>query len=157
MKIEWNKVTWYSKLVAVILFLLVFWAAFSLGEEAGEIKSIPMVVPVQIPQTPAAKPINTVSYSCNGNKTIVASFYQGENKPVAAGQMPIPTGSVALKLGDGRSMTLPQTISADGGRYANSDESFVFWSKGAGAFITENNPNNTTYKDCIAVSQTAVY
>jgi len=149
MKIEWNKVTWYSKLLAVIVFVLVFWGAFSLGKEAGEIESIPAVAPVQMP---AVKPINTVSYSCDASKTIVAAFYQGEAKPVVAGQMPIPTGSVALKLGDGRSITLPQTISADGGRYANADESFVFWSKGNGAFITEKNLNNTTYKNCVVKS-----
>ena len=156
MKIEWNKVTWYSKLLAVILFALVFWGAFSLGEEAGGIVPTPVVF-TPVAQAPVIKPINTVSYDCDGNKTIVASFYQGKTLPVPAGQMPIPTGSVSIKLSDGRSMTLPQTISADGGRYANTDESFVFWSKGAGAFITENNPNNMTYKDCIAVSQTAQY
>jgi len=147
MKIEWNKVTWYSKLLAVILFVLVFYFGFSLGKEAGEIVPI---IPVQVS---VVKPINIVSYSCDAGKTIVADFYQGENKPVVAGQMPIPTGSVALKLGDGRSMTLPQTISADGGRYANKDESFVFWSKGNGAFITEGNLNNTTYNNCVVTMQ----
>lgn len=30
-KIEWNKVTWYSKLVAVIVFLATFLVAFNLG------------------------------------------------------------------------------------------------------------------------------
>ncbi|MDR3519516.1 MAG: MliC family protein [Candidatus Pacebacteria bacterium] len=143
MKIEWNKVTWYSKLIAVILFVVVFYFGFSLGKEAGEI--VP-TIPVQIP---VVKPINTVSYSCDAGKTIVAAFYQGVAKPVAAGDMPIPTGSVVLKLSDGRSMTLPQTISADGGRYANKDESFVFWSKGNGAFVTESDPNIQTYSNCV--------
>jgi membrane-bound inhibitor of C-type lysozyme len=147
MKIEWNRVTWYSKLLAVILFVLVFYFGFSLGKEAGEI--VPNI-PVQVS---VIKPINTVSYSCDAGKTIVADFYQGENKPVSAGQMPIPTGSVALKLGDGRSITLPQTISADGGRYANKDESFVFWSKGNGAFITEGTLNDKTYNNCVVASQ----
>ncbi|HQT83083.1 MAG TPA: hypothetical protein PLW99_02965 [Candidatus Paceibacterota bacterium] len=31
MKIEWNKVTWYSKLAAVIVFLATFLIAFDLG------------------------------------------------------------------------------------------------------------------------------
>ncbi|HUY05354.1 MAG TPA: hypothetical protein VMV62_01395 [Candidatus Paceibacterota bacterium] len=31
MKIEWNKVTWYSKLAAVIVFLATFLIAFNLG------------------------------------------------------------------------------------------------------------------------------
>jgi membrane-bound inhibitor of C-type lysozyme len=34
-------------------------------------------------------------------------------------------------------MTLAQTISADGARYANFDESFVFWGKGNGALVLE--------------------
>lgn len=31
MKIEWNKVTWYSKIVAVIVFVATFWIGFSIG------------------------------------------------------------------------------------------------------------------------------
>ncbi len=31
MKIEWNRVTWYSKLAAVAVFLATFYIAFSLG------------------------------------------------------------------------------------------------------------------------------
>lgn len=31
MKIEWNKVTWYSKLIAVILYVSTFAFAFWLG------------------------------------------------------------------------------------------------------------------------------
>lgn len=33
MKIEWNKVTWYSKLAAVVLFVLVLWLGISFGEQ----------------------------------------------------------------------------------------------------------------------------
>jgi hypothetical protein len=32
--IQWNKVTWYSKLVAVILFVAVFFLGFHLGKMA---------------------------------------------------------------------------------------------------------------------------
>lgn len=39
------------------------------------------------------------------------------------------------KLG---TMTLPQTVSASGARYANADESIVFWNKGNDLFITQN-------------------
>lgn len=31
MKIEWNRVTWYSKLAAVAVFLATFYIAFNLG------------------------------------------------------------------------------------------------------------------------------
>ena len=44
-------------------------------------------------------------------------------------------------------MTLPQAISASGARYANSDESFVFWNKGDTAFIQEG--ENYTYENCL--------
>jgi membrane-bound inhibitor of C-type lysozyme len=148
MKIEWNKVTWYSKLLAVILFVAVFCVGFNLGKKSDEINSI--ITPAQ-PLT-TTKLINTVSYSCDGSKTILAKYYESDAKPFSSpDQPPIPTGSVALALSDGRSMTLPQTISADGGRYANSDESFIFWSKGTGAFVMEGKSSDVTYKNCVTI------
>jgi len=89
--------------------------------------------------SPSPSPIAQVTYICNGDRTIDTAFYKGEPKPVQPGEPPIPSGSVKLILSDGRNFDLPQTISADGGRYANSDESFVFWSKGDGALVMENN------------------
>ncbi len=98
-------------------------------------------------------PINTTLYSCDGGKTINAQFYQGEIKqPVTPDMPPIPTGSVALSFNDGSNMTLPQTISADGTRYANADESFIFWGKGNGAMVLENNVQKN-YQNCIMVSE----
>ena len=105
----------------------------------------------------ASAPFATVLYSCNGGKTITASFYQGSTTPPAAPeQPPTPGGSVALKLSDGRSYTLKQTISADGTRYSNGNpmvqgsESFVFWAKGNGALVLENNVQKS-YIGCIKV------
>jgi membrane-bound inhibitor of C-type lysozyme len=104
------------------------------------------------PANTANNPIAQVSFACDAGKTINASFYQGASTPAAsADQPPTPGGSVALKLSDGRTMTLPQTISADGTRYANADESFIFWAKGNGAFIMEG--NQQTYTGCIEVAQ----
>lgn len=40
MKIIWNKVTWYSKLVAVIIFVLTFCAGFYLGEQKGALDNV---------------------------------------------------------------------------------------------------------------------
>jgi len=71
---------------------------------------------------------------------------------VEPGQMPIPSGSAEIVLSDGRSFNLPQTISADGGRYANSDESFVFWSKGNGALVLENNVEKN-YIECVILAK----
>jgi len=47
MTIQWNKVTWYSKLLAVILFVLTFYVAFSLGASWGENKTKinPTIIP----------------------------------------------------------------------------------------------------------------
>ncbi len=79
-------------------------------------------------------PLNTVSYVCSESKTITAKYY---------------TDSVDLALSDGRSFSLPQAISADGARYASTDEAVVFWNKGNTAFITEGgNPDNKTFQNC---------
>lgn len=97
----------------------------------------------------ACSPNIAASYNCDNKKTINANFIVGEPKPVAPGEMPSPTGSVNLKLSDGRSMTLNQTVSADGGRYATRDETTLFWDKGGTAFLEEH--GKITYQNCVAV------
>jgi membrane-bound inhibitor of C-type lysozyme len=88
-------------------------------------------------------------YSCNEGKFINATFYNGEpGTSKDANTPPTPKGKVSLKLSDGREMTLPQTLSASGVRFANADESFVFWNKGNGALVLENN-NEKSYIGCI--------
>ncbi len=93
--------------------------------------------------------VATVNYACNDQKTITASYYRGDAPVSAPNEPPIPNGSVQLVLSDGRAMTIPQTLSADGSRYANTDESLVFWSKGNGTTITEG--TRPTYT-CIEVA-----
>jgi len=44
--------------------------------------------------------------------------------------------------------TISRTTSSR--RYANKDESFVFWNKGDTAFITEGASGEETYSDCVA-------
>jgi membrane-bound inhibitor of C-type lysozyme len=80
------------------------------------------------------KPISEVKYACADDKSIEATYYPDK---------------VDLVLSDGREMTLPQTISGSGIRYANADESFVFWSKGNTAFATEGDPDTPTFADCV--------
>ena len=82
----------------------------------------------------AEDPVSEVTYSCADDKTIEATYYADR---------------VDVILSDGRSMSLPQTMSGSGIRYANADESFVFWSKGKTAFATEGNPNEPTFSDCV--------
>lgn len=89
------------------------------------------LMPVVSP-SPKASLIADASFSCDDNKTIQADFYPNQ---------------VMLRLSDGRNLTVPQAISADGARYANSDESFVFWNKGNTAFVQEGQA--TSYSDCV--------
>lgn len=101
-------------------------------------------------QATLPKPVNQVFYSCRDSKTIAASYFTGTPTTVAPGEPPVPSGSVDLVLSDGRHLSLPQTISASGIRYANADESIIFWSKGNGTFILEN--NQQTYMGCVAIT-----
>lgn len=101
---------------------------------------------------------NSVSYACDAGKTIAATFTAGESKAASsADQPPTPGGSVALSLSDGRQMTLRQTLSADGARYSDGDpnvsgnESFVFWSKGNGALVLEDNEQKS-YTGCVVTA-----
>jgi membrane-bound inhibitor of C-type lysozyme len=98
---------------------------------------------------PIEEPIK-VSYLCNNEKTIEAVFYKGEPVAILAGEMPIPTGSVDLILSDGRQMSLKRTISASGVRYADENESFIFWSKGNGALVLEDNTEKS-YIGCVVL------
>jgi membrane-bound inhibitor of C-type lysozyme len=84
----------------------------------------------------AEDPISTVTFTCKEGKSIEASFYSEK---------------VDLKLSDGRTMSLPQTQSGSGIRYANADESLVFWSKGNTAFVTEGKDADAppTFEDCV--------
>jgi membrane-bound inhibitor of C-type lysozyme len=75
--------------------------------------------------------VNSVTFSCDANKSIKAVFYKDR---------------VIISLSDGRNMSLPQVLSGSGARYANFDESFVFWNKGDTAFVDED--NSTTYQNC---------
>ena len=121
MKIEWNKVTRFSQIVAIVLFVAVYFIGFQIGR-IFEQKFI------------LGTPINKVTFVCADNKQIYAEFYKY---------------SVHLELGFQKTIYLPQTISASGARYATDDDSFVFWNKGNTAFITEGSPDNMTYKDCV--------
>ena len=134
-----------NKLLGAILLILIVgagaWFYFQQKREA----------PQPQPQPAAPKLVATAHYQCDGGKTADARYYQGESKPpTGPGQPPTPSGSVKLQLSDGRSLTLAQTISADGTRYANTEGSLVFWSKGNGAFVTEN--DQQTYAGCIQVA-----
>lgn len=93
------------------------------------------------------------SYQCADGHTVQAVFMtRGPLPAVVPGQPPVSNAYVSLNLDDALGVTLPQAISADGSRYANPDESLVFWSKGNGALVLENG-KESTYQNCIVVSE----
>lgn len=99
------------------------------------------------------QPTATAAFACDAGKSIGATFYEGSSTPSSdTNQPPTPGGSVSLALSDGRSLTLPQTESGSGIRYANADESFIFWGKGNTAFVQEGADQQQTYTGCILVS-----
>ena len=79
-------------------------------------------------------------FSCPDGEQIDATFVNGNNP------------HVDLTFSDGTNISLPQAISADGARYANADESFVFWNVGDSAMVQQN--GTTTLSDCMASSTT---
>lgn len=82
--------------------------------------------------------IATVKYACADDKTIEATYYADK---------------VDVVLSDGRTMTLPQTMSGSGIRYAEPDDALVFWSKGNTAFVTEGDADEPTYADCAELAE----
>lgn len=110
-------------LVATIIFAIAVAAGFCVGKY---VERNMYAVTVSIP-----KVVATAKYFCDNDKNISAIFRER---------------SVSLLLSDGRTMTLPQAISASGARYANADESFIFWNKGDTAFIQEE--EFYTFENC---------
>jgi membrane-bound inhibitor of C-type lysozyme len=120
MKIEWNKVTKLSQLVAVVLFVLVYYYGFYLGRQVGITKIL-------------GTKTNDVVFLCEGNISIHAVFYER---------------GVKIGLPKEPETFLLQNISASGARFANTDESLVFWNKGNGAFIMRNNETDANFNNC---------
>ncbi len=120
MKIIWNKVTKFSQIIAIILFVFVFYLGMFLGRKVGIYKTLGPV-------------INDAWFRCDVGKSIHAVFYKH---------------AVYVALSDGPELFLPQTISASGVRYADDNENIVFWNKGNTAFVTQGDLNNQTYSGC---------
>ncbi len=136
-------ITVFVIIIAVIIFLLLkpksISPNISIYREPGQAISSNPISTSTISET-----INA-SFACSGGQTIKASFYNGSDS------------FVDLSLSDGRTLRVPQTISASGARYASADELFVFWNKGNTAFVEEN--GTTTFADCLtsdSVSTTTV-
>lgn len=88
-------------------------------------------------------PFNEVTYVCDGGEIIDAKLEVRSQT----------LGHVQIKMSDRKeTLVLSQTISASGARYANGDESFVFWNKGDTAFVTEN--GSITFANCASTPTT---
>jgi membrane-bound inhibitor of C-type lysozyme len=74
---------------------------------------------------------STATYSCDSGSTITTALSEA---------------TAVLTLSDGRSLTLPHVVSADGGQYKNGTTLFV--TKGDEAFLQENGSN--AYDNCLA-------
>lgn len=69
-------------------------------------------------------PAAEAHYTCSGGGALTAKF-----SPPGS-----PEAKVALTFDTGRELTLPQVLSADGGRYAAGD--IEFWIRGRSATLT---------------------
>lgn len=117
-----------NMLVAVIAVI----AALAIGIGLYQINQpVYTLTDVSTPPLPTPTPI-VANFTCNGGKSIQATF---------AGNY------VSLVLSDSRKLSLPHALSANGARFANANQSFVFWNVGNTAFIEENNVQ--TYSNCI--------
>ncbi len=142
MRIEWNEVTWYSWVVAAIVFGGAFAAGIFLGmkiQAKADLAPVAQHADATQMTSGGEKVLTAVTYACDGGKQIQALYMDAK---------------VHVATSDGKDLLLPQTRSADGGRYANSNESFIFWSKGNGAFVmqTVSGVSTTTYANCTQIA-----
>jgi membrane-bound inhibitor of C-type lysozyme len=158
--IVFNKVTWYSRLLALILFLLILPAlAFYIGMQyerflalSEDMAQESYAVGKLTSALASWQKIAEAHYLCDAGRTIDAVYYEGPKQPAAAeGEMPHPSGKVSVSLDGGDALVLMQTISGSGIRYATADESLVFWSKGEEALIMRENVMDPAYTNCKAV------
>ncbi|HUX51233.1 MAG TPA: MliC family protein [Spirochaetia bacterium] len=104
--------------------------------------AVSLVAFLSLPAHSQESAIAQVTYACGATGTIDATFLQSHE--------------LRLTFSDGSILTLRQTRAADGARYPNADESFVFWAKGNGAFIeksgTTGGPATARY-GCIEIAR----
>lgn len=96
-------------------------------------------------------------FICDGGKIVSASFYDKKSSIYLNSEgVPVPQGKAEIMLSDGRYMSLHQTLSGSGARYANIDESFIFLTNGNKASVLENNLEKI-YTRCIRVADQILF
>ncbi len=147
-----------AKKILYIITLCVFVIGIGAWYELGKLpKESPPPASEVAAQPSPEQPIASASFLCDGGKTITAEFFKGTTQaPSAPGQPPTSGGSAKVSFNGTATTTLHQTISADGGRYSNGaptiqgSESLVFWVKGNGALVLENNQQKN-FTGCIKI------
>lgn len=129
-----NKIIYITALLAFSIFL---------GGCSLLTKTPPPAVKPELP------PQSATGSAVSQEGVIKAVFNCADGKSITA-EFDNTSDQVNLTLSDGRVWTLPRAMSGSGARYANADESQVFWNKGDTAFIEEN--GQTTYDDCVTDS-----
>jgi len=127
MKIQWNEVTRFSQIMAIVLFLVVYILGFYVGGKY-EAKSI------------IGDLVSSVKFVCDDNKMFSAEFYKN---------------FVHIEANTWKTSYIPQTIYKLGVRYANDDESVVLLIKDKAVYIAQGSPDNLTYKNCVSTTEVA--
>jgi hypothetical protein len=75
MSIKWDKVTWYSKLLAVVLAVIIFYVGFNLGQKKKDIDSanpVPAKQNINIPTSVTIKTQNIKEENFTGTAPIIS-------------------------------------------------------------------------------------
>lgn len=131
--------------VCVLILIVIILYGVSYSSPQNDAERIPSIPEREL------RLLNKATFICQNEKLIDVSFSEVLN-PIPSTTTPeLPPGLARVALVDGRSFDLPQTISASGARYANADESFVFWNKGNAALVQENGTEGA-YQGCMILS-----
>ncbi len=140
-----NKLLLFFALLIVLIFGFLYFVFMSSPKELPGTDTVVVV-------DGSPKLLSEDTLVCNDGKTINASFFENRQATSTIGSnIPTSDNFVKLTLDDGRTFELTRAVSADGGRYANDGDVFVFWSKGNGALVLENGAEKT-YRGCVRVA-----
>lgn len=71
--------------------------------------------------------VSSIRYRCGGGEQLLATYYTLLDRSL---------GFVRLRIPDGRLLTLPSVMSADGERFS-TDRDFTWWIKGQSGFLQQ--------------------
>ncbi len=155
MKIIFNKVTWYSKILAVIVFIFVLPSlTFYIGMRYQEVKGVNLANSESIKKEVSISELSdnsdTINLQCELNKKLKIRSMEVSNSP-GPGSIYIPKNQtlITLQLGNGKESGFLNelTYSSKSATYANEDKSLVLEVKNNTATVKENGV--PTYDNCI--------